>query len=82
MASLLSSGDECNARSLEGGQARSCQKPDREGGHDTKPVALVIGVSLAKLEKADPSPPFLSGYGTARFSKRVSVTLRLSDSSL
>jgi hypothetical protein len=68
MASLLSSGDECNARSLEGQHARSSQKPDREGGHDTKPLALVIGVSLVKSKKGGPVSALLSGYGTGRFS--------------
>jgi hypothetical protein len=58
MAGILSSRDECNARSIEGQQARPCQKPDREGGHHTKPLELVIGVSLVKSKKADPGSAF------------------------
>src|SRR5882724_2291133 len=51
MAGILSSRDECNARSIEGQQARPCQKPDRERGHDTKPLALVMGVSWMKSKR-------------------------------
>ena len=50
MAGILSSRDERHAGPLEGQQARSYQKPDREGGHDTKPLALVIAFRWLKLK--------------------------------